>query len=51
MNKKIVVLIIFAIFFMLIGIGFLLYPKISNYFYEKDVQKQKDEFIVKIEKI
>ena len=51
MNKKIVVLIIFAIFFMLIGIGFLLYPKISNYFYEKDVQKQKDDFIVKIEKI
>ena len=51
MNKKLVVLIVFAILFMLIGIGFLLYPKISNYFYEKDVQKQKDDFIVKIEKI
>lgn len=51
MNKKIIILIIFAILFILTGIGFLLYPKISNYFYEKDVQKQKDEFIEKIEEL
>lgn len=51
MNKKIIILIVFAILFILTGIGFLLYPKISNYFYEKDVQKQKDEFIEKIEEL
>ena len=51
MNKKIIILIVFAILFILTGIGFLLYPKLSNYFYEKDVQKQKDEFIEKIEEL
>ena len=34
-----------AILFILIGIGLILYPYLSNYFYNKDVEEDKEEFI------
>lgn len=34
-----------AILFILIGIGLILYPYLSNYFYSKDVEDDKEEFI------
>ncbi len=48
MNKKLVVIIIIAILFIIFGIFLFCYPSVSNYIYEQDVQEKKEEFVVKI---
>ena len=48
MNKKLVVIIIIAILFIIFGVFLFCYPSVSNYVYEQNVQEKKEEFVVKI---
>ena len=48
MQKKYRVVAIIALMFIITGIGFFLYPHISNYLYEKNVQKEEQIFIATI---
>lgn len=47
MNKR-KILIIVAILFILIGIILFCFPSASNYIYEKNVETEKEKFVVKI---
>lgn len=47
MNKR-KILIIVAILFILIGIILFCFPSASNYVYEKNVETEKEKFVVKI---
>lgn len=47
MNKR-KILIIIAILFILIGIILFCFPSASNYIYEKNVETEKEKFVVKI---
>ena len=47
MNKR-KILIIVAILFILIGTILLCFPSASNYIYEKNVETEKEKFVVKI---
>lgn len=47
MNKR-KILIIVAILFILIGIILFCFPSVSNYIYEKNVETEKEKFVVKI---
>ena len=42
------ILMILAILLILIGIGLICFPIISNFFFEKNVEKDKEDFIKKI---
>ena len=48
MNKKLFILKISAIIFIIIGITLFCFPYLSNYAYEKNVEEEKEEFIEKI---
>lgn len=48
MQRKNLVMIIISIICILIGIGFFIYPYISNSIYEKDVSTQKQEFVLNV---
>lgn len=48
MNKKLFILKISAIIFIIIGITLFCFPYLSNYAYEKNVEEEKKEFIEKI---
>lgn len=48
--KKMLIVKIIAIIFIFIGITLFCFPYISNYVYEQDVEKDKEDFIVKISK-
>lgn len=48
--KKMLIVKIIAIIFIFIGITLFCFPYISNYVYEQDVKKDKEDFIVKIAK-
>lgn len=45
MKSKEIILIVVAIALIIAGITLFFYPYISNYFYEKDVETRKEEFI------
>ena len=49
MNKRNLFLKILAIIFIIIGIIIFLFPYISNYIYEKNVEENKKEFIIQIQ--
>ena len=48
MDKKMLILKIIAIIFIVIGITLFCFPYISNYVYEQNVEESKEKFIVKI---
>lgn len=48
MSKKIYVLSVIAILFIIIGITLLCFPHVSNFVYEKKVEENKEKFVVKI---
>lgn len=48
MNKKMLVLGIIAIIFIITGITLFCFPYISNYLYEQNVEESKEKFITKI---
>lgn len=48
MSKKIYVLSVIAILFIIIGITLLCFPYVSNFVYEKKVEEDKEKFVVKI---
>ena len=48
MNKKMFVLGIIAIIFIITGITLFCFPYISNYLYEQNVEESKEKFITKI---
>lgn len=48
MDKRMLILKIIAIIFIVIGITLFCFPYISNYVYEQNVEESKEKFIVKI---
>lgn len=50
LNKKMLILKIIAIIFIIIGLTLFCFPYMSNYVYEQDVKEKKEEFIIQINK-
>ena len=47
-KKSRYILMILAILLIIIGVGLICFPTISNFFFEKNVEKDKEDFIKKI---
>ena len=47
-KKSRYILMILAILLIIIGVGLICFPTISNFFFEKNVKKDKEDFIKNI---